>query len=105
VGRSIQCLEKSGKHERRILMVATAADDSSSGSFDPLVQQARKTGVVVYAIGLTGGESRRDAQQARRALRPLTEASGGKGFYPKNLDEVEDATAQIAREIRGDSRK
>jgi Ca-activated chloride channel family protein len=97
-------LENSGKRAKKVLVVVTNGDDiSSRESFDQLLQQARKSGVQVYAIGLIGGETRRDAQAARRALRALAEASGGKDFYPKNLDQVEDANAQIAREIRGDS--
>lgn len=106
VGKSIQRLEGSGKRERKILVVVTGGGDSGSHeSFDQLRQQARKSGVRVYSIGLVEGETRRDAQAARRALRALAEASGGKDFCPRNLDQVEDATAQIARQIRGDSGK
>ena len=106
MGLSLARLEKSGKRTKKVLVVVTDGDDTSSHeSFDRLLQQARKSGVQVYAIGLIGRETRRDAQAARRALRALAEASGGRDFYPKNLDQVEDATAQITREIRDDSAK
>ena len=104
LGLSLARLEKSKKRAKKVLVVVTDGEDiSSHESFDQLLQQARKSGVQVYAIGLTGGETRRDAQAARRALRALADASGGKDFYPNNLDQVEDANAQIARAIRGDS--
>jgi VWFA-related protein len=113
VGKSIQRLGQSGKQsgpsgnrKRKILVVVTAGEDAGSHeSFDQLLQQARRSAVSVYSIGLIEGETKRGAQAARRALTGLAEASGGRVFFPKNLDQVEDATAQIAREIRGDSAK
>ena len=39
-------------------------------------------------------------KRARRALREMAEDTGGVAFFPKNLDEVEAITQQIAHDIR-----
>ena len=40
------------------------------------------------------------SKRARRALREMAEDTGGVAFFPKDLDEVEAITQQIAHDIR-----
>jgi VWFA-related protein len=57
--------------------------------------------VLIYSIGLLSEEEPRDARQAKKALKTLTENSGGVDYYPKDLAEVDKIVPQIARDIRG----
>jgi VWFA-related protein len=56
----------------------------------------------VYSIGLlyddTGGG--REARRAKRALEMLANETGGIAFFPKNLSQVDEIAAEVARDIR-----
>jgi Ca-activated chloride channel family protein len=92
-------LKKSGALEKKVLLVVTDGEDNASR--ESLEQALRrleeKNGPTVYAIGLLGEEHEK---RARRALREMAEDTGGVAFFPKNLDEVQAITQQIAHDIR-----
>ncbi len=92
-------LKKSGALEKKVLLVVTDGEDNASR--ESLEQALRrieeKNGPTIYTIGLLGDEHEK---RARRALREMAEDSGGVAFFPKNLDEVEAITQQIAHDIR-----
>ncbi len=87
------------RETKRILLIITDGQDNMS--VDTLQEATRslqqKDGPVVYAIGLTG-DGLSDA--GRDALIALTRASGGIAFFPRNINEVDSITRQIARDIR-----
>ena len=66
----------------------------------PLVDRARQSEVLIYAIGLLDEEERREAKSAKRALNALTHESGGLSFYPKGVAEADAIALQVAHEIR-----
>ncbi len=92
-------LKKSGALEKKVLLVVTDGEDNASR--ESLEQSLRrleeKNGPTVYTIGLLGDEHEK---RARRALREMAEDTGGVAFFPKNLDEVQAITTQIAHDIR-----
>lgn len=93
---------KQGKRDKKVLLVITDGNDTASNeSLEKLVQKVKGTeGVLIFAIGLLNEESKRDAKAAQRALKALSDASGGLVYYPKDLQEVEKITLQVAHEIR-----
>jgi Ca-activated chloride channel homolog len=100
---SIDYVKRSGKHDKKVLVVVTDGNDNMSGdnpTQEALVRIAQHSEVLIYCIGLLSEEEPRDARDARRALKALAEASGGLDYYPKDLAEVERVTPQIAHEIR-----
>jgi len=92
-------LKKSGALEKKVLLVVTDGEDNASR--ESLEQALRrleeKNGPTVYAIGLLGEER---SKRARRALREMAEDTGGVAFFPKDLNEVDAITQQIAHDIR-----
>jgi len=92
-------LKKSGALEKKVLLVVTDGEDNASR--ESLEQALRrleeKNGPTIYTIGLLGDEH---SKRARRALREMAEDTGGVAFFPKNLDEVEAITTEIAHDIR-----
>jgi Ca-activated chloride channel homolog len=100
---SLDYVEKSGKHDKKVLVVVTDGNDNASDgnpTQEALVRTAQRSEVLIYCIGLLSEEAPRDARDARGALKVLAEASGGLDYYPKDLAEVERVTPQIAHEIR-----
>jgi len=101
ISMSIDYAKSDGKRDKKVLLVITDGNDNfSSVGIEQLVRKAQQSGVVIYAIGILSEEDPRDARKAKRALKALTEASGGLDYYPKDLPEVERITPQIAHEIR-----
>jgi Ca-activated chloride channel homolog len=101
ISSSIDYVKDKGKREKRVLVVVTDGNDNTSAeTLENLVRKAQRSEVLIYCIGLLSEEEPREARSAKRALKALTEASGGLDYYPKDLAEVERVTPQIAHEIR-----
>jgi Ca-activated chloride channel homolog len=101
IGMSIDYLKEKGKNHKKVLLVVTDGNDNASSlGLERLVDRARQSEVLIYAIGLLDEEERREAKSAKRALNALTHESGGLSFYPKGVAEVDAIALQVAHEIR-----
>jgi Ca-activated chloride channel family protein len=101
ISMSIDYVKHKGKKDKKVLLVVTDGNDTaSSGSLEKLIDKARQSEVLVYAIGLLTEEEKRDAKKAKRELDAITRESGGLSFYPRDLTEVDRITLQVAHEIR-----
>jgi Ca-activated chloride channel family protein len=92
-------LKRHGKLQKKILFVVTdGEDDASRESLEQAVRQLQEeNGPTVYAIGLLGDER---ARRAKRALQTISERTGGIAFFPRTLDEVDQISSAVARDIR-----
>jgi VWFA-related protein len=98
---SIDHLEQTAHNDRRVLVVVTDGDDTSSKvTQEQLLGKVKNSGVSVYSIGLLNEDDRREGRAARLALGQLAEASGGLDYYPKDLADVESISPEIANEVR-----
>jgi Ca-activated chloride channel homolog len=84
--------------ERKVLLVITDGRDNAS---QETLQEAMRrlqqvNGPTLYAIGLLGDELQ---QPDIGALKSLADSTGGVAFFPKRLDEVDDITRTVARDI------
>ncbi len=81
-------LKRHGKLQKKILFE----------SLEQAVRQLQEeNGPTVYAIGLLGDER---ARRAKRALQTISERTGGIAFFPRTLDEVDQISSAVARDIR-----
>ncbi len=97
----IDHVKAKAKKDKKVIFVVTDGNDNTSNvSLEKLLQKAHNSEVVIYAIGLLNEEERREAKKAKRALDSLTEATGGVAYYPKEVDEVEKISVQVAQDIR-----
>jgi VWFA-related protein len=93
------------KRPKQVLILITDGEDNASTVYN-LEQTIRRvqrlSGPVIYTIGLLfGGEtSRAEIRSARRALESLSSETGGMAFFPKNIGEVDQIAAEVARDIR-----
>ncbi len=98
---AIEHVKRLGANDKKVLLVVTDGQDNSSKiSLDQLVREAQQSGVLIYAIGLLGDTSQREAEHAKADLDALTTATGGEVFYPKELSEVDAITAHVAHDLR-----
>jgi Ca-activated chloride channel family protein len=102
ISLSIDYAKEKGKRAKKVLVVVTDGNDNTSNiTLEQLIRKARQSEVLIYSIGLLSEEEPRDARQAKKALKTLTENSGGVDYYPRDLAEIDKAVPQIARDIRG----
>jgi VWFA-related protein len=92
-------LEHNPRLDKKVLLVITDGEDNMSE--ETLEEAARRlqqaNGPTLYAIGLTGGELR---APGREALQSLAAGTGGVAYFPDSLDQVDNITRTVARDIR-----
>jgi len=93
-------LAKGARLDRRVLLVVTDGEDNASQeSLEQCVRRLQNlNGPTVYAIGLLGDD--REARRAKRALTALAVQTGGVAYFPKDLNEVDNISRQVAHDIR-----
>lgn len=101
INMSIDYMRDKHKRDKKVLLVITDGNDTASNdSLEKTVMRARQSEVLIFAIGLLSEEEPREAKKAQRALKALTDASGGLAYYPKELPDVDKIALQVAHEIR-----
>jgi VWFA-related protein len=93
-----------GKHPKQVLILITdGEDDASTLNLQQTIRRVQQlSGPVIYSIGLLFGDetSRSEEKHARNALKMLSTETGGVAFFPKNLEQVDQIAAEVARDIR-----
>lgn len=93
-------LAKGAKRQKKVLLVVTDGEDNESRmSLEQAIRAVQDdNGPTIYTIGILGGEGKE--RRAKRALEALSLQTGGVAFFPRNLDEVDDISRAVARDIR-----
>jgi VWFA-related protein len=98
---SIDYLKENGKKDKKVLVVVTDGDDNNSSmTLENLIKGAQQSEVLIYTVGLLAEEEKREAKRATRALNAISDATGAKSYYPKELKDVDGVCQQVAHDIR-----
>lgn len=97
----VEHLRYGGKKDKRALLVITDGEDNSSlETLEHLVRSAQQNDVLIYAVGLLGEDDPHETQRATRELDTITQATGGRAWYPKSIAEINGIAKDIAHDIR-----
>ncbi len=93
-------LAKGARREKKVLLVVTDGDDNESReSLEQAVRTVQNDkGPTIYCIGILSKEDRK--RTAKRALEALSIQTGGVAFFPENLEQVDEISREVARDIR-----
>src|SRR5579875_2462428 len=100
---------KLGNRDKKVLLVVTDGEDNSSRyTLTQLIQYAQKSNAEIYTIGLLGEDHPTGLfhiggggdRHAAKILKEIAEATGGKAYFPKTLDQVDAVCQRIAHVIR-----
>jgi Ca-activated chloride channel family protein len=97
---SIQHLKKAHRDKKVLVVITDGNDNSSILSLEHIMKSAHQSDVLIYGVGLLTEEEHREATRAKRALNDLAEATGGKTFFPKDVEEVDAIAHLVAHDIR-----
>jgi Ca-activated chloride channel family protein len=93
-----EVLSQTPEHTRRAIILLTDGDDTSSTTKkQEAIDFAVRNNVVIYAIGI-GDPS--EYKIDGKALRNISEKTGGHAFFPADKPELDAAFAQIQQELR-----
>ena len=85
------------KHMKKAIMLVTdGIDNSSHHCLEEAVEATKRSHVAVYTVGLlslSGGEKAEDS------LIRIAEASGGRAYFPQNVDDARTAMEGVARDL------
>ena len=86
-----------------IILITDGEDNASTLNLEQAIRRVQAlSGPVIYCVGLLFGDemSHGEVRHARRALEMLSQETGGVAFFPKNLEQVDQIAAEVARDIR-----
>jgi VWFA-related protein len=93
-----------GKRPKQVLVIITDGEDNASTlSLEQTIRRVQQlSGPVIYTIGLLFGDemSHAEVRHARRALEMLSTETGGIAFFPKSIEQIDQISAEVARDIR-----
>src|SRR3954451_2382951 len=97
-------LATDGKRPKQVLVLITDGEDNASTlNLEQTIRRVQQlSGPVIYSVGLLFGDemSHSEVRHARRALEMLSTETGGIAYFPKNLEQVDQIAAEVARDIR-----
>ena len=95
---SNEVLRDSAENTRRAIILLTDGQDTTSQvHLRDAIDSAVKVDALVYAIGIG---DRYSYGIDEGSLKKITEATGGRAYFPSNERELRDAFAQIQRDLR-----
>jgi Ca-activated chloride channel homolog len=94
-------LAKGAKKDKKVLLVITdGVDNESRESLETAIRSVQNdVGPTIYTIGILSKDEP-GVKRAKRALQALSDQTGGVAFFPADLEEVDEISSEVARDIR-----
>ena len=91
----------SERRRRAIVLLSDGEDTSSIVTFDEVLDLATRSDTAIYCIGLLAGGPTdvQRPQEAKFALRQLADRTGGRAFFPHDIDAFTGIYAEIKAEL------
>jgi Ca-activated chloride channel homolog len=94
---AVEHMENAKHNKKAILLITDGVDNSSKHTLDDAIEATKRSHVAVYTVGLlsvSGG------QKAEDSLRHIAETSGGRWFFPNDVDEARTYMERVAHDLR-----
>ncbi|MBI4473646.1 MAG: VWA domain-containing protein [Acidobacteria bacterium] len=83
--------------KRAILLITDGVDNVSEKTLEQTVEKVKRDKVAIYVVGLL---SLSGGLKAEESLIRIAEASGGRAYFPENVEEARATMERIARDLR-----
>ena len=94
-------LRRADVRREAIIVLSDGEDTSSLVTFDEVLDQAKRSETAIYSIGLQSDDSRSRVgfREADFVLRQLAQETGGRAFFPNEVDELPKIYQEISDEL------
>lgn len=94
-------LRRADVRREAIIVLSDGEDTSSLVTFDEVLEQAKRSETAIYSIGLQSDDSRSRVgfREADFVLRQLAQETGGRAFFPNEVDELPKIYQEISDEL------
>jgi VWFA-related protein len=92
-----QHMAKAKHAKKAILLITDGLDNSSHHTITDAIEAAKRSGVAIYTVGLL---SALEGQKAEDTLTHLAETSGGRAFFPEDVEQARTSMERVARDLR-----
>lgn len=98
----VEKVQRGAHPKRALLLISDGQDNNSRYTFSELRRLLKESDVVLYGIGILGGNDAGSSlgMEGQGILDELANVSGGKAFFPRSAVEMDDIFEQIALELR-----
>jgi Ca-activated chloride channel family protein len=97
VDRALDHLRLGTRDRKALIVVSDGGDNASATTLDAVLDHARRTNAVIYAVPLADPD---DPESKPRVLKKLARDTGGDAFRPTRSEDVMRSFARIATELR-----
>ena len=94
-------LRRADVRREAIIVLSDGEETSSLVTFDEVLEQAKRSETAIYSIGLQSDDSRSRVgfREADFVLRQLAQETGGRAFFPNEVDELPKIYQDISDEL------
>jgi Ca-activated chloride channel family protein len=93
----IDQMEKAKYQKKAILLITDGLDNVSTHTLAEALDKLKHSRVAVYPVGLL---SANEGEKAEQDLLKIADASGGKAYFPENVEQAKTMMERIARDLR-----
>jgi len=99
VTEALQHLQLGRSQKKVLIIVSDGGDNASQETYAHVLALARRSQVVIYAIGLLGTPPAEEEEDARLIAR-LCKDTGGIAYFPRSAEDIVVVSTQMARDLR-----
>jgi len=90
-------LKQGDREKKALILISDGGDNASQHSFAELLDMAKRSGVMIYTIGIF---NEMDGDRNPGVLRRLAMETGGEAFFPRSSNDIVHICEDVARRIR-----
>jgi VWFA-related protein len=90
-------MEQANHDKKAILLITDGVDNVSRNTLQETIDRLRRSRVAVYTMGLLSASGGVDAEQS---LIDIAEASGGRAYFPEDVEQARTMMERIASDLR-----
>jgi len=97
LARALDQMERAKYDKKALLLVTDGIDNASTTTLSQITERLKRDNVMVFVVGLL---SESGGLTAEESLIRIADASGGKAYFPENVEQARVMMERIARDLR-----